>query len=183
MEFVMSRKTLSEVRGSLEYRIIGYWLHAGIFNAEKIIADTKKIVDFIKSQKLTLDQLNIAISKESTSIQNDIKNSKGESNTLQDLLNFKNNRDEDQMILLVRQLICSQGAKSADEIINMLRVFQQYTCPPLQYIKDITNDEREKYNFRQLIINRIAEKNNFELPDIDVISTLDKLEDFLFYSE
>lgn len=85
------------------------------------------------------------------------------------------------MKLLVKQFICSQGVKSVEEIIGMLKIIQQYTRQPLQYIKEITNDEREKYDFRQLMINRIAEKNNFELPNIDVVSTLDKLGRFFYF--
>ena len=176
----MSKKSWRDVRDSLEWEILNYWIHAGFFDAGKIIADTKKIVEFIKSQELTLDQLNAALSNEPISVQDNVKSNITEANTLQDMLNWKNDRDKYQMKLFVRQFICSQGVKSADEIIGMLKIIQQYTCPPLQYIKDITNDEREKYNFRHSLIQLIAEKNNFELPDIDVISTLDKLEDFLF---
>ena len=183
MDFVMSRKACSEVQNSLDWEISNYWIHVGYFDADKIIANTKKIVEFIESQELTLDQLSVALSKESASVQDAVKSNITEDNTLQDMLNWKNDRDKHQMKLLVKQFICSQGVKSAEEIIGMLKIIQQYTRPPLQYIKEITNDEREKYDFRQLIINRIAEKNNFELPNIDVVSTLDKLEDFLFYSE
>ena len=179
----MGKKAWSEVQNSLDWEISNYWIHAGYFDADKIIANTKKIVEFIESQELTLDQLSVALSKESASVQDAVKSNITEDNTLQDMLNWKNDMDKHQMKLLVKQFICSQGVKSAEEIIGMLKIIQQYTRPPLQYIKEITNDEREKYDFRQLIINRIAEKNNFELPNIDVVSTLDKLEDFLFYSE